>query len=80
MVNFAVNELLCSPHLFCRSRVEVLDGVRLLCEDLDGAVVVDGDGARGDEKLLGGALLLEHRHHAGPERGEESVRFGRNFG
>merc|ERR1712122_89896 len=41
--------------------------VQILCEDLNGAVVVDGDGAGGDEELLGGALLLEHRHHAGLE-------------
>ena len=72
-LNFAMMEgecilaLLCTPHLFRRSRVEVLDGMRLLGEDLYGAVVVDGDGAGGDEELLGGALLLEHRHHAGPE-------------
>ena len=56
-----------SLHLLGRSRVEGLDGVGLLREDLNGAVVVDGDGPGGDEELLGGALLLEHGHHAGPE-------------
>ena len=48
--------------------------MRFLGEDLDGAVVVDRDGAGGDEELLGGALLLEHRHHAGPEKGEGGGR------
>ena len=51
------------------ARVDVLDGVRLLGENLNGAVVVDGDGARRHEELLRGALLLEDGHHAGSERG-----------
>ena len=47
------------------SSIKILHLVDLLGQDLHRGVLVDGDGAGGDEELLGGSVLLVHGDHAG---------------
>ncbi len=56
--------------LLCLPRVQRLERVRLLRQDLHGGVLVDRDGAGGDEELLLPSVLLEDGHHSGLEHGQ----------
>ncbi len=56
--------------LLCLPRVQRLQRVRLLRQDLHGGVLVDRDGSGGDEELLLPPVLLEDGHHSGLEDGQ----------
>ena len=52
------------------SSIKILHLVDLLGQDLHRGVLVDGDGAGGDEELLDGAILLVDRDDSGLENGQ----------
>ena len=60
------------------SSIKILHLVDLLGQDLHRGVLVDGDGAGGDEELLGGSVLLVHGDHAGLQHCQSGHMVGEN--
>lgn len=52
-------------NLAARTGVQILNGVSFFGQHLNGGILVDGDGAAGNEDLLGGTVLLVHGDDSG---------------